>query len=211
MNVLLISADQKLEQFCRKVIANCVSIDCRMHCAPSFEANPEPDLTIWDYSPDGAMPPTSICADHKQTILLVSRKHIPVLRDTFPVQAASILLKPVNQAMLRIFIEHSLARHEPAAGSSSELAGDRLARERDQLLQFLLKANLNLQEYDQDRTNFLARTVHDFRTPLTALQGYCGLLLEQSVGASTGIRWIYCAACTAAPKDFPPWPRRYWI
>jgi signal transduction histidine kinase len=182
MNVLLISVDQKLEQFCRKVIADCVSIDCQMRCAASFAANPEPDLTIWDYSPDMAAPPASICSDHKQTILLVGRKHIPMLGNIFPVQAASILLKPVNHAMLRVFIEHGLARHESVAGLSKELTADRLEKERDQLLQFLLKANLNLQEYDQDRTNFLARTVHDFRTPLTALQGYCGLLLEQSVG-----------------------------
>jgi signal transduction histidine kinase len=31
--------------------------------------------------------------------------------------------------------------------------------------------------------NFLARAVHDFRTPLTAVQGYCGLLLGGHFGA----------------------------
>src|SRR5262249_24076662 len=52
----------------------------------------------------------------------------------------------------------------------------------EELLQTLLEANLRLQECDQDRTNFLARVLHDFRTPLTALQGYCDMLLRQSAG-----------------------------
>ena len=42
-----------------------------------------------------------------------------------------------------------------------------------------------MQEYDQDRTTFLARAVHDFRAPLTALSGYCGLLLAEPLGPLT--------------------------
>ena len=53
------------------------------------------------------------------------------------------------------------------------------------MLQYLLQANLKLQEYDQDRTNFLAHSVHDFRAPLTAIQGYCSLLLDGQMGALT--------------------------
>jgi signal transduction histidine kinase len=49
-------------------------------------------------------------------------------------------------------------------------------------LQRLLQANLRLQEYDQQRTNFIARAVHDFRAPLTALSGYCGLLASGQLG-----------------------------
>jgi signal transduction histidine kinase len=50
------------------------------------------------------------------------------------------------------------------------------------VLQCLLMANLKLQEYDQDRTNFLARAVHDFRTPLMSASGYCSILLEEAMG-----------------------------
>ena len=39
---------------------------------------------------------------------------------------------------------------------------DRLRADRDEILQCLIQTNLKLQEYDQDRTNFLARAVHDF-------------------------------------------------
>ena len=60
-----------------------------------------------------------------------------------------------------------------------------LRADRDEILQCLLHANLKLQEYDQDRTNFLARAVHDFRAPLTAIDGYCGLMLGQQLGPIT--------------------------
>ena len=50
------------------------------------------------------------------------------------------------------------------------------------MLQSLIQANLKIQEYDQDRTNFLTRAVHDFRAPLTALRGYCDLLLGELMG-----------------------------
>ena len=53
------------------------------------------------------------------------------------------------------------------------------------MLQLLVLANLKLQENDQERNNFLARSVHDFRAPLTAISGYCGLLLEEEFGPLT--------------------------
>jgi signal transduction histidine kinase len=54
------------------------------------------------------------------------------------------------------------------------------------MLQCLIQSNLQLQEYDQDRTNFLARAVHDFLAPLTATSGYCGLLLSEALGSMNG-------------------------
>ena len=53
------------------------------------------------------------------------------------------------------------------------------------MLQCLIQTNLKLQEYDQERTNFLARAIHDFRAPLTALCGYSGLLLGEELGPLT--------------------------
>ncbi len=181
MNVLLLSGDNKLREFCRDVLEECMPEDCGIHFGASFQEVPQPDLTIWDYTPD-VMPPASLAGPEQETILLVHRKQLSLLRDAFPLQSASILLKPVNHAILRIFIEHAIARQESPAVPVSNTKEHRLENERDRLFQLLLRANLNLQEYDQDRTNFLARTVHDFRAPLTALQGYCGLLLEQGVG-----------------------------
>ena len=42
-----------------------------------------------------------------------------------------------------------------------------------------MQTNLKLQEFNQERTNFLVRSIHDFRAPLTAISGYCDLLLGE--------------------------------
>jgi signal transduction histidine kinase len=59
---------------------------------------------------------------------------------------------------------------------------DRMRVERDLLLQHLLEANLKLQEYEHDRTGFLARAAHDLRAPLVAIAGYCGMLFDRQLG-----------------------------
>jgi two-component system phosphate regulon sensor histidine kinase PhoR len=51
--------------------------------------------------------------------------------------------------------------------------------------QCLIHTNLKQQEYDQERTNFLARAIHDYRAPLTALCGYSSLLLAEQLGPLT--------------------------
>jgi len=53
------------------------------------------------------------------------------------------------------------------------------------MLQIVLQANRKLQEFHQERSNFLARSLHDFRSPLTAISGYCELLLDGTVEALT--------------------------
>ena len=73
----------------------------------------------------------------------------------------NVLLKPVTRAVLRAF----LASVMPLKGSPASLEVGTLRASRDELLQGLLRANLRLQEYDQQRTNFIARAVHDFRAP----------------------------------------------
>jgi two-component system sensor histidine kinase KdpD len=62
---------------------------------------------------------------------------------------------------------------------------EELRVDRDTLLQYVLEVNIKLQQYDQGRSNFLARALHDFRAPLTTLHGYCGLLAEGKLGEIT--------------------------
>ena len=98
-------------------------------------------------------------------------------RRTGPAEA-TILLKPVTRATLSAFLGLAVASQEERISASHSLRADR-----DEILQCLIETNLKLQEYDQDRTNFLARAVHDFRAPLTAISGYCGLLLSEPFGS----------------------------
>jgi signal transduction histidine kinase len=80
--------------------------------------------------------------------------------------------------MLRTFVDQ-------AAKPAMQVQMSQLRADRDALLQYLMQANLKLQEYDQERTNFLGRALHDFRAPLTALTGYCGLLENEQLGPIT--------------------------
>jgi signal transduction histidine kinase len=112
-------------------------------------------------------------------IYVVSRKALPEIQKSVPADAFGLLLKPVKAPALRAFFSAALSWWA-ASNRNGDLEAARDSR--SDLLQALLEANLRLQEGDQDRTNFLARALHDLRTPLTALQGYCDMLIQQKAG-----------------------------
>jgi len=60
--------------------------------------------------------------------------------------------------------------------------------DRETLRQLLQAVNLRLQELELEKSNFIARALHDLRTPLTALQGYCGLLAEGKLGPMNAVQ-----------------------
>jgi signal transduction histidine kinase len=110
---------------------------------------------------------------------LVAPSEIEALLDRMPAAEGNILLKPLTRAVLRAFLRSVTSTKD--GGTWSDVGT--LRANRDDILQYLLQANLRLQEYDQQRTNFIARAVHDFRAPLTALSGFCGLLASGQLGS----------------------------
>ena len=121
-------------------------------------------------------------AANQEQLFLVRRKDLTEFLTQMPLGAGSTLLKPINRRTLQIFVEQVVARKRnrtPAPEQTNLTSTESPAHD---VLQCLLMANLKLQEYDQDRTNFLARAVHDFRAPLMAASGYCSILLEKSMG-----------------------------
>jgi signal transduction histidine kinase len=92
--------------------------------------------------------------------------------------ATAVALLPIDAARLGIVFEQAFARHS----RETHNPGDTERANKDALLQALLQANLKLQEYDQDRNNFINRALHDLRAPLTSVIGYCGLLLGAQAG-----------------------------
>lgn len=174
MNFTLVSRDREVLALCREILAK-DSEEHRCNSAASREeANEDADVYLWDIEP-GAEPPV-LCASPSRHLFLVNRKDLPRFRDQVSAEP-SVLLKPVTRATLEVFLAMALApvSNRPVPATS-------LRADRDEILQCLIQTNLRLQEYDQDRTTFLARAVHDFRAPLTALSGYCGLLLEEPLG-----------------------------
>jgi signal transduction histidine kinase len=178
MKVILVSQDRDLWEVCRGTLRQ-FSIDGPVLEAPGSRHG-KADLTIWDLSSPGiAMP------EYDRTgaadLFVVSKASLAEVQKALPTGGFGFLLKPVKQPVLAAFLSAAVSRWS-GSGDPSSNPSKSLRADRDELLQILLEANLRLQQCDQDRTNFLARALHDFRTPLTALQGYCGMLIRQSAG-----------------------------
>jgi signal transduction histidine kinase len=176
MHLALISRDDFLKRLCREVLATLPG-RWRLSIATPDEAVPPADLCIWDWEEQMRLPGLLAAqAPGCAHILAMDRddaRHLAEMLEGIPGYAMTLVLKPVNPDALRTFLEQAVGR----IGS--------LRHDRDAILDCLLATTLRLQEFDQDRMNFLARAVHDFRTPLTAVNGYCGLLLSGEFGPLT--------------------------
>ncbi len=171
MDIVLVSEDRELYRSCLEILGEILHQPFTLSVAGAGDAFPYADLSIWDYQADGAVPNFGQRFPSRH-LYLVSRKDLPGFRKQAAVSDANILLKPVTPVTLAAFLGFAV----------SLCANDTVQEDRDDILQCLVQTNLTLQEYDQDRTNFLARAVHDFRAPLTALSGYCGLIQDESFG-----------------------------
>lgn len=171
MDIVLISEDPELYRICQEILAEILTQPWTLSPASTGDAASHADLCIWDYQTDVPLPSHGPGFSFKH-LYLVSRRDLPRFRKQTAVSEANILLKPVTPVTLAAFLGFAVSTH----------GNNPLREDRDEILQCLVQTNLALQEYDQDRTNFLARAVHDFRAPLTALSGYCGLMLDESFG-----------------------------
>ena len=186
MRLQLASTSQQLRNLCEEVFREMPdqpwTVEAITSEAPTCTAA---DLYLWDVDqtvvPFEAIPGS----DTWRHFFLVDRTHLQHCREMIPFKSAHILLKPVTRAALVAFLTDACKRCSIDINTSGDSLIESLRADRDELLQCLMQANLRLQEYDHDRTNFLARAIHDFRAPLTAVTGYCGLLLGEDVGPLT--------------------------
>jgi signal transduction histidine kinase len=179
MHVILISGDGDLYKLCREILNEFNSLDWHLVKASPENCPPDGDFYIWD-SPTRIDLPQGIDQRFSKHLFLVPRKDVSKFHENAGTAEAAILLKPVTRACLSAFLGLAASTFHERISAAHSLRADR-----DEMLQCLIQANLQLQEYDQDRTNFLARAVHDFRAPLTATGGYCGLLLSEALGPLT--------------------------
>jgi signal transduction histidine kinase len=173
--VRLISRDEGLIRLCREIQSDFLDSPWHLSTEPA-EGDAVADLHIWDFDPGAPLPP-GLRPGTGRHLLLVSRKHVAEFHERLRSYNSIILLKPVTRSTLTAFLELAASSHAECRSAVSGIRADR-----DELLQCLIQANLKLQEFDQDRTNFLARALRDFRAPLTAIGGYCDLLLNDALG-----------------------------
>jgi signal transduction histidine kinase len=178
ITLLVMSTDQELVALCRDVLRELAETlrELEFHSKQDLLAHSK--VCLWDYECDELEPVPEEFAGARFLYLVHPSQVESVLRNE-PAAEGHIVLKPVTRAILRTFLWSAAPLKDNAASS---LMGS-LRANRDELLQRLLQANLRLQEYDQQRTNFIARAVHDFRAPLTALSGFCGLMASGQLGS----------------------------
>jgi signal transduction histidine kinase len=177
MNFVLISEDTDLYRLCRDILREFEGLDWQLTQGVPGIDPPDGDLYIWDNPP--ARVEVLRGRDHRLSrhLFLVHRGDVAEFHQKLGSAEAAILLKPLTRACLSAFLGLAASTWQSRPSMPGSLRADR-----DEILQCLIQSNLQLQEYDQDRTNFLARAVHDFRAPLTATSGYCGLLLSEALG-----------------------------
>lgn len=175
MRIGVFSSGSELAQWCREAAAELsppAEVVARGHdAAVELDA----DLYIWDYEP-GRPLPAEVAARVTQGILLVSRNDLQSLRAAAPGAFAKALLKPVSRETVLAAIEQVSAVQELV----------RFRTERDEVLEYVIRASSKLQERDKERSSFLVRTVHDFGASLTAINGYCSLLLGEGENSLSG-------------------------
>jgi signal transduction histidine kinase len=176
MFVKLVSKDHELYKLCRETLSDIPGHHWTITAVDAVEGDLTEDLYLWDFHPNLLLP-AQIYGSPARHLFLVQRKDLPGFRRKTGAAEANILLKPVTRATLAAFLGLAVSAQDGKISAAHSLRADR-----DEILQCLIETNLKLQEYDQDRTNFLARAVHDFRAPLTAISGYCGLLISEPFG-----------------------------
>ena len=176
MDVKVVSQDAALSRMCREVLNEIPGHDCTISTGRPEDPRNCGDIWIWDFDPGMVLPP-QVQVNAKQDLFLVHRSDLDLFRERMEIPEAHTLLKPVTRATLAAFLGLEISANRAGGLNDHGLRSDR-----DEILQWLIQTNLRLQEYDQNRTTFLARAVHDFRAPLTALSGYCGLLLSEPIG-----------------------------
>ena len=177
MRVHVRSEDPEVVDLCFDLLPHFAGRDLTITTGPvptsdKFRA----DLYIWQLGQENFPDSELKVGEIEKYVFLIDREYLSKARPDVLKHPAVLLLKPVSQATLKMVIEHALERHCRDAREKTPVA------DRDDLLQCLLEANLQLQEYDQDRLRFLARAIHDFRAPLTSIGGYCGLFMSGDLG-----------------------------
>jgi signal transduction histidine kinase len=139
---------------------------------------PAVDLVVWDIQPGCPMPQLDGLPPECQCVFVVHESCLEALCRRLPIAAAAnILVEPAQPGEIRDFLVRVFRRYAEAS-----CGPDPRRAERDELLQALLLAGLKLDEFRGERGHFFRRALRDLRGPLTALGGYCGLLLDQRLG-----------------------------
>jgi signal transduction histidine kinase len=179
------SSDETPVEFCQEILLELFGTEWVLVASVSDSVASAEELCVWDFAPaETAIPQDLAPAKPRKHWFVVQRKDLRAVQEVVGTADLRMLLKPVTRGALGALLGGPGQTQNKPNDDSAGPAGA-LRVQRDDLLQLLVQANLKLQGNDQERNNFLARSVHDFRSPLTAITGYCALLLEEEFGPLT--------------------------
>jgi signal transduction histidine kinase len=181
VKIVVISDSAQTQALCREVVLEAFGGTVTLQCVSAPLSTLEADLYFWDIVPEPGIMRNVAPEDNWRHFFFIENSEVERFRASFSHVTSNILLKPVGRAALKVFLMNAREQFSTVQARSIEA----LQADRNDILQCLMQANLKLQEYDHDRTKFLARAIHDFRAPLTAITGYCSLLLGNDVGTLT--------------------------
>lgn len=186
MRLWIFSEDDLTHRRCREVLRQQSSVEWELGISRyNPEDLPQADVYLWDLPSHLEFTGIEPVFQHGDHIFIIDRDSSIELRQKLPIKPAGVLLRPLNQVLLGTFLSELADRWLYANSIDEPNDEETMRRQRDDLLECLLEATVRLQEYDQDRNRFLAYGLHDFRAPLMALDGYCGLLLDRKLGPLT--------------------------
>ena len=167
MKLLVASPDPRLLQLCREAAAEVEGVDWEVWADHGAGTDTmKADLHVWELSSDGD--PAARFASAAAQVVIVEKDDHSALKGRLDRPNIGFLLKPATRAKLAAFLQ--AAADVSRADRTSEPAG----------IEWLARVNLELQG---DRVpTLVAMAVHDLRAPLTAINGYCGLLASGSAG-----------------------------
>lgn len=200
MNALLLGIDGAFKRFLRECIA-ASGVPRARFCSHSLKGDRVPEVRRWDliFFDDKVRiyPPVAEAIKENDLeglkVVLIEKKDLRPAINFWGTSIYGCLLKPVDRELLGMVWRNARERIQ-LRRKLSHLGNQRkklrgLVLEHQETSKDIFVSHLEMQELHQKKTNFLARTAHQFGTPLTALQGYLELLAKQKTGSVNALQF----------------------
>lgn len=178
--VCVISTNDSLAGDCHDCLTKLRSAGYRLEQHRDSDVPEVYDIYVWDRDTIPTVPAAVNAHNSSAKIVIVNKTSLSSLRREIHHTEFTYLRSPVTTPSLKEALSRAITRLQPVHAERNGLSQQQ--RDRDEILQELFEAKRKLQDYEQDRSNFAARVEYDVCVPLTAVQGYCGLLLASQLG-----------------------------
>ncbi|MEX2303511.1 MAG: HAMP domain-containing sensor histidine kinase [Bryobacterales bacterium] len=186
MKIRLVSRDRSVEKLCREGLAKFCGAAWDLYLDPDGRMEEAVDLSIVDLDALAEPYRKSEHSDRTVSILLYSEERLRAVRGPLP--EATLLLKPLRRELFLTALGCAIEQQQTRESATQTGGQAGAPGSEGLLLQQVLGASLELQRFHNRQMHFLERGLHDLRAPLTAIEGYNGLLLAERFGPLTAMQ-----------------------